>query len=1257
MSRSGSHAGRGFRYQDAVGVWLLAKSWSGELPYGVVIPEGKDDYEVRCAEYSALLQVKSRRNHLGSFPVAEAAGFIRSLWDRSEACGAPPGKLILLLEKSIGGGDSVDYRVDEHIELTAILRTDPRWASYSALTRICIVSSPSESAFEAVACAMPCTPFEAQIYCSELLKKVGSIADSNGMVKDGKFQGLTVSDVEEAIRRIEPLLDLSGMEEALQRGYCASVDFLTPLNDPSFYQGVDTRPGHLAAGLVLERPEARSAVIASLESRGAALIKGASGTGKSALMWESASRVRHSIRWFEVKRGDASDAHLLVRLAQALRASPSTPIGFILDDVGRGLNELWDGLIREVSSGSGVLLLGSIREEDLFLLTSRARTAEVRPEADALIAERIWTQLTGQGKTAWAGWREPWARSDGFLLEYTHILTRGDRLKSVLAEQVDRRLREGRDEELAILRAVALAGSAGAILDVSLLANTLSIAHENMTRALRRLVDEHLIAEPVAGHIKGLHQLRSSVLFDLCHACPPAVASNTIIKAIDSVTSESLKALVVYVTLNHSDDAEDLVKNIAARIERDCDPVAAISAFSGLGQAHIEVTLRKWLQETADIGLEPTQVTLAVMFAVSGTDISALPMPDRLQGAVRALRTGSIDDPRLLLISNISKRAIESFIANASSKQLRSLLASLVGSPVPENLHFALKKIAPNFDQLDLPGVADLLSAVQLIDPQTAVAWTKGDTLQHLLNRVPVEIPWAAPVQVDVVPEGRLLRSSIFHVVDSMQKDVHQEVVQLCQILFGIDPTAEMVAVDALAADGLPSGMEGMPIATKRIPRKNSPPPALPEWNKRWTEAAARLVGTESYSTYLEQAWELLVKLIPVLDRVIDSTLRCKVPPPKILEKFGEVHDASRLLTPPRDGISEGEGAEQFGTPIQDVLFNCSAELIRKFTKLPDGHAAFVFWAGDLIKKIEKAEHEPWDLIEKSPHESLLRLRGIIDSLRLLAAESGARTSNPAHLWLAKARKSGVGNALRSVRLSADEMLRTRSVRYVRQVQDDLKAANVKVEIHSRPNWDYPLPWPPLDLLAVVSLDSPLDWQIWLLKKESCLRAAIGESRRVWIVPSIDGVLVSRLTVGGVATLLPLPHAVDDWLDALHLGCLDDIFTREAERVLNLIIELDGLRTFALGAPGRPALEQVVRQNIEQRLLEALVKFEALAAGTPIQLLPRQLSKEVSEGRIALAESIAALTHGQAVPGIEALISIQAALLEEDLTVERRSRA
>ncbi|MDD2893256.1 MAG: hypothetical protein PHF20_04945 [Halothiobacillaceae bacterium] len=895
------------------------------------------------------------------------------------------------------------------------------------------------------------------------------------------------------------------------------------------------------------------------------MITGASGTGKSALMWEAASSVRHGIRWFEVKRGDAADAHLFVRLAQTLRASSSAPVGFILDDVGRGLSDLWDGLIRTVTLGDGIVLLGSIREEDVFLLTSRARVLEIRPTGDETVAERIWAQLAGQGKTSWAGWREAWIRSEGLLLEYTHILTRGDRLQSILSEQIERRLREERDDELAILRVVALAGSAGATLDVTRLARTLGIAHGDLARALRRLIDEHLISEPVAWQIKGLHQLRSSVLFDLCHACPPPVVSNTVIEAIDSVTSESLRSLVTYVALNYSNQAGDFIEHIAVRIERDHDPVAAISAFSGLGQVHIEATLRQWLPEAVAIGLEPTQVTSTVMFAVAGLDLSALPLPDRLLGAVRALRTSSIDDPRLSLLSVLSANAVNAFIAKADVLQLRSLLATLVGIVVPEHFQAALKKNSPNFDDIDLVGAADLLSAVRLIEPQTAIAWTKGDVLGRLLARVPAEIPWAAPVEIDVAPEGRLLRSSIFHVADSTQKDVHNEVVQLCQTLFGIDPTAEVVAVNAIAADGLPSGFADIPVATKRIPRENSPPPALPEWYRRWTEAAARLIGAESYSDYLQRAGELLGKLVPILERVIDSTLRGKKPPPKVLEKFGEVHTASRLLTPPSDGLPGSGDPQQFITPIQNVLFNCSADIVRRFLQLPDGYGAFVSWAGTLLKDIHQARQEPWELVGKAPDEPLLRLEWVIDSLRLLAAESDVSNSSPVRRWSDKARKADPGNALRIARLSVDEDLRKRSVSYVRSVKSDLEAAGVEAEIHARPNRDDPLPWPALDFLVIVNMNSSADWQIWLQEQASRVRIAIGEGRRVWVVPRIAGLVVSRLTVGGVATLFPSPYAVDDWLDTLHLRCLDDIFTREAERLINLVIELDGLRSFGLG--------------------------------------------------------------------------------------------
>ena len=1257
MSRSGSHAGRGFRYQDSIGVWLLAKSWLGELPYGVVIPEGRDDYEASCAEGVVLLQVKSRRKHLGYFPIADTVSFIRALWGRAEVCEKQLGKLILVLEAPVIGGSEFGYRVDEHAGLREAMSRDPGWARLAVLTYVWIVPSPSESAIAAIASTMPCTPLSAQIYYSELLKKIGAVADANGLVENGDFHGLTVSDMEESIRAIEPILDLAGMEEALLKGYCSAIDFLTPINDSVFYQGVDTRPGHLAAGLVIERPEACSLVVSSLESRGAALIKGASGTGKSALMWESASSIRGYVRWFEVKRGDESDVHLFIRLAQALRASLSTPIGFVLDDVGRGLAELWDGLVREVSAENGLFLLGSIREEDVFLLTARARAAEVHPEVDDLVAERIWTKLKEQDRTTWVGWREPWKYSSGFLLEYTHILTRGDRLESVLSEQIDRRVREGRDEELAVLRVASLVGAAGAVLDVSLLAKTLGLSVGNLARALHRLVDEHLIAEPIAGKIKGLHQLRSSVLCELCHDKLFLSASQTIVNALHSVTSESLRVLVVYVALHHADDTLELIKNIAKRVESDCDPAAVISAFSGLGQAHIEVTLRKWLEQAINVDLQPTQATIAVMFAVSEMSMTGLPVLENMQRAVRALRVSSIDDPRLLLISNISACAIESVVEKSSLVQLRSLLGGLVGVSIPEKIQFALKKITPNFDDIGLLGAADLLSAVQLIDRETAVAWTAGDVLQNLLDRVPAEIPWAAPVQISMVAEGRLLSSSIYHVVDSVQKDVHQEVVQLCRVLFGLDPMVEVVAVDAIAADGLLAGLKAMPIATKRIQRSNSPASVLPEWNKRWVEATARLVGIGSYSDYLQQSKLLLAKLVPVLERVIDSILRSKVPPARVLERLGEVHEASRILTSPRESSSENEEAEHFGTSTQYVLFNCSSELIRKFIDLPERYAAFVLWTGDLIKKIDEMKSEPWELIGKAPEVLLSQLRVGVESLRLLAAEAGVRDSKPAHQWQVIAKRASIGNALKSISFSADEMLKRRFSAYVNQVKNDLKNINSIEEIYTRSTWAYPLPWPPLELMLAVRVGSLFDWYVWLQDHGSLLRSVIGDGRKVLVLPCMDGVLVPRFAVGGVSTLFPSPDLAGNWLESLGLRCLDDCLSRQAERIISFIVELDGLRVFSLGVAGRPSLEQEIKKGIERQLLDALEEFERFSEGTSIQFLLRRLSEEVSEGCIALAEGVAAANHEKILPSFEILLDLQAVLLDEDLNRSKLSNS
>jgi len=157
-----------------------------------------------------------------------------------------------------------------------------------------------------------------------------------------------------------------------------------------------------------------------------------------------------------------------------------------------------------------------------------------------------------------------------------------------------------------------------------------------------------------------------------------------------------------------------------------------------------------------------------------------------------------------------------------------------------------------------------------------------------------------------------------------------------------------------------------------------------------------------------------------------------------------------------------------------------------------------------------------------------------------------------------------------------------------------------------------------LELLAITKLDSPADWLLWSAEQGLLVRAAVGDGRRIWVAPRIGGLLVSRLTIGGVSTLFPSPYAVDDWLDTLGKRRLDDALTRAAQVALDLIIELDGLRCFGLGTEGRPAVERSLREDDERLLAEALLAFEALGDARPVQGMLRELAEAVATQRLAL---------------------------------------
>ena len=135
----------------------------------------------------------------------------------------------------------------------------------------------------------------------------------------------------------------------------------------------------------------------------------------------------------------------------------------------------------------------------------------VQLRLDQVLAARIHGELARREATSAAHWLEAYEQSDGLTLEYTHLLTRGQRLRDVLAEQVRARAREGRDAELAVVAVVAAAHRWGATVPVSGLASALGITEADLSRALRRLIEEHVLRRE-GDRLAGLHPLRSAVL-------------------------------------------------------------------------------------------------------------------------------------------------------------------------------------------------------------------------------------------------------------------------------------------------------------------------------------------------------------------------------------------------------------------------------------------------------------------------------------------------------------------------------------------------------------------------------------------------------------------------------------------------------------------------------------------------------------------------------------------------------------------------
>ena len=140
---------------------------------------------------------------------------------------------------------------------------------------------------------------------------------------------------------------------------------------------------------------------------------------------------------------DDADVAELVRHVQLLEPNDTHSVVVCCDDLGRPRTRGWPLAARRLLALPGVVLLGAVRQEDFTaeLLRHGGVLVEIRLDDEEALA--IASQLAHVGVSLRLESPEAVRLADGQLMEFISLLTTGQRLRSVLADQVESLLRAG----------------------------------------------------------------------------------------------------------------------------------------------------------------------------------------------------------------------------------------------------------------------------------------------------------------------------------------------------------------------------------------------------------------------------------------------------------------------------------------------------------------------------------------------------------------------------------------------------------------------------------------------------------------------------------------------------------------------------------------------------------------------------------------------------------------------------------------------
>jgi hypothetical protein len=1140
---------------------------SGEALDATLVPEGFEDLSLEGA-FPRHVQVKSRVDHLGSFPVGLASRHILDAWDRHASRDSTDEHLVVVFERGVEGEANLrafDCVLEDALApesaLREALRDRARRQGMSkgdlvrAMSSTTVVTASWDTltaeTSRNLAALIDLTPSGLLYAVRDLRRMVAEAADANATADFPRRASLDRTKLVAAIQRFAEHVDLDSLELAV-REVCEPLDIADPAApDDRFYQGVAVRPAHVAAGLVVPRPDLVAEVLAGLQHQRAAVLTGPSGVGKSAVLW-TVPQALPGVLWFRVRRLTDADVPALIRLARAYRAAPDAPVGFLIDAAGTGDFRGWARLRAEAASLLGVLLLATARREDLMALGDLSECATIGVQLDEDAAETIFKGLVRRGATTLPYWRESYEKAHGLTLEFTYLLTQGRRLQQVIDEQVRRRIDEDRWAELNLIGLVAVADQWSGSIPLDTARKECGSTDLELRQAISRLADEHLIVER-DGVLTGLHTVRSAAIATAIHTQPPPTLADTVAAVLRSLPASQLHRFIAN-ALRHQPTLAAQVTATAADDQLDID--RTVGYLHGLRLADFYAVARAW-RDIADAHKVPASTQpLLFMAATHDLDFAGL-LPSEFEAARLAMlgvsSTSHLDD----LVERLTFRRIAELLgATADTRAAARLLSTLRnhGAGLAAAAEPLLSRGAPLVGALATCPVEELgecMAAANACGHDMAVLLQdriggEAETLRRLRDHD----PWITELDVrspdgDTVGYGRLLHAS-----DELQGNPRDRAVSLGRILLRCLPRLGRVDVQALLAGGYELSIGDYTHGVSGLLRRYDATALDTSWNQARIRAAHTLLA-QSDTERLAAALPMLGEA-DELTRMIGTAL---VAPstsgsdaPAFAQRVEGLDVCARALKPSLGAVEVGDTAlaEERGIPrgddlsalVTDLTGNVYARLGR-----PDTYRALAAYLSDTViaKHLQGAYREPWHLLGIGPHPTPLdELAKALSDLHAVVDEL-SRDDADRDKIIRSARSGTRKGALARAADTCRRARKKRAQRRARQIEAACQAIGFPVAV-----------WTPRahqdagnEVAITVNLPSLLQWSQAVAALETAL-AGRQPDETFRIIPLRDGRPVPTLVVKLITNTWPSP-GVEPWQQVLntpHPTVLTDAFDR-----------------------------------------------------------------------------------------------------------------